>query len=416
MVPHRRTIATIGLVIALAATASSCDTAGARSDGGVAKSSEKAATPSVRTPTAPPAGSPAGVWLNSLQMVSATTGWALLSTSNPNDNSDLQLGRTTDGGRTWMLVTPPAPEAALVDGTVQLKVTSAERAWVATATPSPARGTTVVFRTVDGGRSWQRSASIAANQPVAMDIIGPRGWLLESLGAAMGSNPVRVYRTTDAGRHWSLAAKSGTGRAAARGLVAACDKVGMGFGSAKLGWITSECAAGYSVLVTRDGATSWVSQNLPVPQSGCQQAGCVLLPVMLTGTATVLEMEAYPDLALLLVSRDAGMNWRVLEMPAGAGPYPRVQFFGPADAIAVSAGSQGSVGSIFYVTSDGGLSWTAVPQGRHFGRGGASFDFVSPTTGFAWLLPGINAASPGPKVYLTSDSGRAWTSFVPRLG
>jgi photosystem II stability/assembly factor-like uncharacterized protein len=351
-------------------------------------------------------------------MVSATTGWALISTSNPTGSSALKLGRTTDGGRTWKLVTPPAPAAALSAGALLLKAVGARRAWLAASTPGsgPAGGTTLVFRTVDTGRTWQRSAPIAASQPVTMVVIGRRGWLLESLGAAMGSNPVQVYRTTDDGEHWSLAAESGAGPAAARGLVTACDKVGMGFGPAQLGWITSECAAGYSVLVSRNDGRSWASQHLPVPQSGCQQAGCVIRPVRVTGIMTVLELEAYPDLALLLVSHDAGMNWRVLELPAGAGPYPRVQFFGAAHAIAVSAGSQGAVGSTFYVTSDGGLSWTAVPQGRHFGRGGASFDFVSLTTGFAWLLPGINTASPTPKVYLTSDSGRVWTSFVPRLG
>jgi len=103
-------------------------------------------------------------------------------------------------------------------------------------------------------------------------------------------------------------------------------------------------------------------------------------------------------------------------MPRGADFYPRIRFFSRSAGIAVSAGSQGVVGPTFYLTSDGGLSWTAVPQGRHFGNGGASFDFVSPSVGFAWLLAGINAANPPPKVYRTSDSGRTWRSFVPRLG
>ncbi len=261
------------LVLAVLVTISACGLAGGGSGNGAAAGSETAASSSVPLPAHQP------VWMDSVQMVSATAGWKLIFTSNPYKSSVLAVARTTDGGRTW-----------------------------------------------------QRSAPIAASQPIAIDVIGRRGWLLQSLGAAMGSNPVRVYRTIDAGQSWSLAAQSGTGRAAAHGLVTGCDKVGMGFGAADLG------------------------------------------------------------------------------------PYPRVQFFGPSDAIAVSAGSQGSVGSTFFVTSNGGLSWSAVPQGRHFGRGGASFDFISPTSGFAWLVFGINAASPPPRVYRTSDSGRTWTSFVPRLG
>jgi len=61
-------------------------------------------------------------------------------------------------------------------------------------------------------------------------------------------------------------------------------------------------------------------------------------------------------------------------MPAGAGAYPRVRFFSPADGIAVSAGPQGSIGQTFYLTSNGGQTWRPVAQG---------FDFVTPSIGFA---------------------------------
>ena len=112
---------------------------------------------------------------------------------------------------------------------------------------------------------------------------------------------------------------------------------------------------------------------------------------------------------MLLVTTDGGTSWLAKIMPGGAGPYPRVRFFGRSDAIAVSAGPQGSIGRDFYLTSDGGRTWTAVRQGRLFGLSGPSFDFVSPAVGFAWI--------PGSKpVYQTSDSGHSWTAFVPRLG
>jgi photosystem II stability/assembly factor-like uncharacterized protein len=360
------------------------------------------------------------LWLDSLQMVSATTGWATLSTSNPNDNSARQLGRTTDGGRTWTLVTPPAPKATLDGGIVVLKAIDARRAWLVAASPENAGGTTVVFRTVDAGRTWQRSAPINANQPVGIDVIGQRGWLLESLGAAMGSNPVRVYRTTDGGLRWSLLAQSQAfGHPSANrtdSLPLSCDKVGIAVSSARTGWIAAWCNVGYLILVTRDGGEHWASQQLPIPQSVCEQDGCEASEPQFAGRTTFLSLGDYPDRAVLFVSIDAGRRWRTVLMPRRAGSYPRLRFFGQSDGIAVSAGSQGEVGPTFYLTSDGGLTWTAVPQGRHFGKGGASFDFVSPTTGFAWLLPGINAASPPPKVYRTSDSGRTWTSFMPRLG
>jgi photosystem II stability/assembly factor-like uncharacterized protein len=115
------------------------------------------------------------------------------------------------------------------------------------------------------------------------------------------------------------------------------------------------------------------------------------------------------------VTTDGGAGWRTVDMPAGAGPYPRVRFFGPAAGIAVSAGPQGSIGRIFYVTLDAGRTWKPVAQGRRFSAGETSFDFLSPEIGYAWTTSAESSAS-APVMYQTSSSGRSWSSFVPRLG
>ena len=298
-------------------------------------------------------------------MISASEGWALISTSNPSDSSVLAVARTTDGARTWALATPPAARGALMQGQAILAAVSGERAWVVGVTPDH---DSVVFGTADAGRSWWRSEPIAAGQPVAVDFAGPdRGWLLASLGAAMNQNPVRLFRSSDGGRSWSLIAQSARmpGDPPSRsGLPVGCDKTGVAFSSARIGWITSSCAGLYgAVLVSRDGGAHWASQPLPIPPSACQQGGCEVPEPQFAGRTTFLELSAYPDDALLLVTTDGGASWRTIVMPGGAGPYPRVRLFGPSDGIAVSASAQGSVGKIFYLTSDGGLSWTAVPQG-----------------------------------------------------
>jgi photosystem II stability/assembly factor-like uncharacterized protein len=348
-------------------------------------------------------------------MVSASTGWALIFTSNPSNSSVLAVARTADGGRTWALVTPAAPRGSFVQGTTVLDAASAQRAWVVGVTPGHK---SVIFGTVDAGRSWWRSEAVAAAQPVAVDFASrSRGWLLESMGAAMGSNPVRVYRTADGGLRWSLAAMSqASGEAAANGsgLPVECGKVGISFSSPQAGWIATRCNLGYSILVSRDGGAHWASKQLPIPRSACEQGGCEISEPQFAGNTTFLEMSDYPDAAFLFVSRDAGASWRTIVMPSGAGPYPRVQFFGPAEGIAVSAGPQGSIGRDFYLTSDGGLTWTPVRQGRHFGLSGPSFDFASPAIGFAWVA-GADSTGSVPSMYRTSDSGRTWTAFVPHL-
>ncbi len=277
-------------------------------------------------------------------MISATRGWALLWTANPNDNGELQLGRTDDGGRTWHLVSPHALSPALTGGVVLLDAVSAERAWIVAATPSSAAGKTELFLTDDGGRSWRRSEPVPGAEPVAVDFVGSsRGWLLESLGAAMCSNPVQIYRTNDGGLRWSSLARSqafGGSAANGSGLPQACAKVGIAFISPQTGWIATWCNAGYSVLVSRDGGAHWSSQQLPIPQSACEQSGCEVSTPQLARHTTFLPVGDYPDAALLFVSADAGVSWRTVIMPRGAGPYPRVQFFSQSEGIAVSAGSQ----------------------------------------------------------------------------
>jgi photosystem II stability/assembly factor-like uncharacterized protein len=405
------------LIVMLAIMASGCGGASAKPHSEAA-TRETAASPSDSAPAQVPKREP--VWLDTLQMVSATTGWALLWPSNPNHNNALAVARTTDGGRTWTAVTPPSAVPALATGQALLQAATAERAWFAvpTSTSGPS-GKTLVFGTADGGRSWRQSAGIPdGSEPVAIDFVSPsRGWLLESLGAAMQQNPVRLYRSTDGGVRWSLVARSprmAGDPPTSSGLPLYCDKDGLAFASARTGWITGYCNS-LSVLVTRDGGARWATQPLPLSPTLCESGGCEIPAPPSAGGTTFLEVTDYPAAAYLLVSRDAGRSWRVETLPAGAGPYPRIRFFSADDGIAISAGSQGTVGRDVYLTTDGGMSWTAVRQGVRFGGNWDDFDFVSQRAGFAWTNPGGDLSAAPLRLYRTSDSGRTWASFVPHL-
>ncbi len=360
--------------------------------------------------------------MDTVQMVSASKGWALLWTSNPDHDSTLAVARTTDGGRTWTDVTPPAAVRALGTGQGLLQAATAERAWFAAPTnTSGPPGRTLVFGTIDGGRSWRQSAGIPDGyDPVALDFVSPsRGWLLESLGAAMGQNPVRLYRSVDGGVRWSLLARSprmAGDPATSSGLPGYCDKDGLAFGTVLTGWIVGDCnSLADAVLVSSDGGARWTTESVPVPAGLCESAGCQVPAPQFAGRSTFLQINSYPAAAYLLVSTDAGQTWQVSRLPAGAGPYPRIRFFSAEDGIAVSAGSQGTISRVFYVSTDGGLSWTAVRQSRHFGGNLADFDFVSLRAGFAWMYPGTGPAAPLPQLYRTSDSGRTWIALTPRL-
>jgi photosystem II stability/assembly factor-like uncharacterized protein len=369
------------------------------------------------------------MWLQSLRMTSSRTGWGLDYSANPADPSakgQTLLARTTDGARTWADVTPAAARSLLAtpDAGEVLDAVTGDRAYLAVT--GSARegatgvGTTVLFGTADGGRTWTESARLRTPGMVSLlTFAGDEdGWLVVDQGAAMGRDAVRVYRTTDGGRHWSLAARTPPlVSSAGTGIPVVCDKAGVAFATPAAGWLTSDCVVGLrgELLVSRDGGVTWAPQPLPLPAGICGDAGCTLTGPQFAGGTGFLTVGVAAGTPSLLTTRDLGQSWAVLPLPAHAGWYPRVTFFGPSEGVLVPAGPQGALGDIFYTTSDGGQTWRPVPQGVHFTQLGAAVDFVSTRTGFAWIQGGDATGGSAPGMYETTDSGRTWTTFAPRL-
>src|SRR5262249_41826742 len=115
-----------------------------------------------------PASQPKPVWIQSLQMTSATSGWALAWAANPGsiaDKAHILLARTTDGARTWSDVTPAAarPMLTTLYSYEALDPVDGDHAYLAVshATSDSDDGgpvsTTAVFVTADGGRTWTES-------------------------------------------------------------------------------------------------------------------------------------------------------------------------------------------------------------------------------------------------------------------
>ena len=377
-----------------------------------------------QTPVASVSSATVPIWLDSLQMTSPSTGWALRWTQNPAVANDgyLAPARTTDGARTWTSVTPP-PVRALVaapGATAVLHALDGERAWLAVTAPAPASSpvhVTDVFATVNRGRTWTTLAPLkASGNAVFLSFAGPeRGWLLMADGAAMQQEPVQLYRTGDAGLHWSLAAQTPDAGTGSTSLPAACDKADLALAAASVGYIGGACnLLSGLLLVSRDGGVDWAPQALPIPAASCGY-GCQVSGPQFVGQTGFLVIDRAPWAPYFLVSQDLGMTWQSEPLPSGAGEDPRIQFFSPLSGMLVSVGPQAVIGHLFYTTADGGRTWTAVPQGRSFTQLGSTFDFVSTRTGFAWALGADAQGSSSPAMYQTTDSGRTWVAFTPRM-
>ncbi len=384
--------------------------------GRCARSAPRASLPAV----------PAPVWLDSLQMVSAHDGWALAWTQNPASPAPSVLVpvHTADGGHTWTVVTPAQAKPVLVPDRSSdvLLAPSASRAWLAvTLTRSEAGyGTrsalTEVFGTADGGRSWTRPAPVHAPGVARwLAFSDPaHGWLLQDLGAAMGNNPVRLYRTSDGGRHWLLIAASPRWNQAGTGpgtLPSACDKTGIGFATPTDGWLTGTCfPLADAVLATHDGGAHWAPQALPLAANACMPDSCFISPPQFFRSTGFLTIDHGGRTPYLLVSHDTGTTWHPVAVPQAAGPFGSARFFTARQGLLIPAASQDTPGRVFYLTSDGGQTWTPVRQGMRF-QPGMTVDFASPDAGFAWN-PNTSGAPP---IYATTNGGRTWTSYLPQL-
>ena len=366
----------------------------------------------------------AGIWLDRLQMTSASTGWALRSTASPWSTKAGYLvpARTTDGARTWTDVTPPAAVALLKTSGASVVMTAltGNRAYLAVTAATTQNAEvmpTVVFGTGDGGRTWTESAPFQVRAPASLlSFAGPDdGWLLANYGGTMGEDQVWLYRTTDAGLRWSLVAAAPLAGTDRNGLPVECDKAGLTLATAQVGWLASACNAESAdvLLVTRDGGARWTPQALPVPPSAFCSSGCeAYSPPQFFGPDGFVAIGNAPGAPVFLASRDLGQTWVSEPLPPGAGEYPQITFFSSRDGVLVSAGPSGAIGRIAATTADGGITWTVVPLGRSFTANGTEFDFVSPRTGFAWVQVGNATAGP-PAMDETTDSGRTWTSFTP---
>jgi photosystem II stability/assembly factor-like uncharacterized protein len=308
------------------------------------------------TPSAQPIGRPGGD-VQAGQLVTAVDGWAL-------SNGVLQL--THDGGQSWTGTTPAAPASERVVGAA---FADGLHGWVV-GDEIPAEGTSgtlrvIVHRTDDGGATWDTVPLAAISSPGPDPLVGfptfsvlsaDDAWILLFVEQVHGSTS-RLYATHDGGRSWQRRATL-------------TETQSIAFLDPLNGWaIRTDTNA---LLRTRDGGVTWARRALPaVP--GLAQTDLYLtnLPFRLAdGRLMLFEVAARDgDRGVLLTSADGGTSWTVAaRSPAGIAAYVAVAVDGTwilgGSSIQVSHDEGGTWAAI-----DAGLSGTiesmSVADGSH---------------------------------------------------
>jgi len=293
-----------------------------------------------------------------VQMVSATTGFAVLNHT---------IVGTVDG-RHWNRLYTAPERLSYVDAV------DANHAW--------AVGFQTVFTTTDAGRHWVPSPKSEVPLSMVHFIDADHGW-----GVHYGT----LLQTSTAGRVWQA-------------VPTPCPVDRVCFTDAQHGWLATHA----SVYTTSDGGSDWRSV-LTVRDPAVAQ----------DGVASDLQCTAGDDAWILFDGRNCGAGSCAYISYRCDATGGCVKFTGPAsnpgpfsvidDHTAVFVGFAGPVlnpMSVMFVRDDGRQRGPAmvVPDGDPAQASPQGVDFVSPTHG--WIVDGALFES---HILGTTDGGKTWT-------
>ncbi len=369
------------------------------------------------------------VSLTAIHMFSATSGWGIEAAGH--------VLRTNDGGLTWRDVTPP--QGKYTDG--GFYALDAATAWAAPNvllqtgnSQAPLPTSTTVWRTDDGGLSWQPSQPIDESSlppveyssPVAMQFINPQtGWLLVGVSNSPAQVSQELFRTTDSGISWQLLLANAT----------FCSGVGFAFVEAETGWVGDNCLSqGNAVLVPVSRiAAKWASALIQVPDR-LPGAGNPLKFTSLPMPAQLPAEFSRPEYAQVdsdcgvtriaaIAPKKVGLEWTCklyttppqwyrfyYITPDGGQTWRSWQATGSESFLSAEIGwrlySPGpGQSNQLQRTVDGGLTWSPV---KTVTWQEAHLDFVNEQTGWA-IATGETVAA----LVHTSDGGKTWEQIQP---
>jgi photosystem II stability/assembly factor-like uncharacterized protein len=373
------------------------------------------ATPQVSKPALPPA------YWTGLHFVSANVGWIVETKTNvgPSSPGPTFLYKTSDGGRTWQQqLTWDGP------GPVQIRFSSDGSEGLVVG-----QGGVPLFRTADGGAHWQRMAIPQQASQVALQYFldAREGWIIAYLNEATPGF-AGVFHTTDGGQSWTETARLDVNQDFSHGLRGGSLQGSLVFLDSSNGWMTPASYSGTGITpvpaylyVTHDGGKTWGVQEFAVPAAvGMNSSTASFLPpdfvnhregVVLVTQESVPNGPGAPTIGATYAytTSDGGDHWSAAQKVVIPGNgYARPVVIDSRTWLTFNA-------SQLERTTDGGVHWQSLAGGLPPNTYATELDFQDVNHG--WLAAMISSPHSTLAFYRTSDGGAHWTALTaPPLG
>ena len=249
------------------------------------------------------------------------------------------------------------------------------QAWI--ISPSSDLRTGVLYRSFDGGNSWQNN-SIPFGKAELFFLDASLGWALADRGSDDGSQAVDIYSTANGGLTWVLIHQVEFGQDNINGMLPFDGKKsGIKFSNINRGWITgtNDALGEFYLFTTQDSGLTWNRQILPLP-AGYQASEVTTFPPLFFSSLVGLlpvQMKQVSNSTDFYTTSDGGTTW------TSTRPVP---VSGLEDCISSLICRVWS-GSALASTEDGGITWLQQPTNVNLRNSLAQLDFVTPNIGYA---------------------------------
>jgi photosystem II stability/assembly factor-like uncharacterized protein len=358
---------------------------------------------SIPLPSTPDLSIASSSALTHIIFLDANNGWGIAS------NDGGHILRTVDSGTTWLNATPPGLTG--IGYSTDLSVLDVNTAWV--LVPNADFFTGMLYRTSDGGLTWTSFAVPFGGTNIQF-LDASTGRALADRGAGAGSQSVEMFQTSDGGANWLSVFNNDPTRPDSSGsLPLSGIKNGMIFLDANTGWVTGTRPMDGDVylFVTHDGGISWEQQSILLP-AGYETYQYMPQAPVFFGSEGFLPLMVYlsnsPDFTFY-ITQDGGTSWT--GDPTNANKVVSPGLFTFADAI---HGWSWDGGINIYFTTDGAQTWGGMSASLDLSGRLSQLEFVPGTAGqfIGWALTSEDNVGHS-QLYKTTDNGGTWDLLIP---